>query len=87
MIKFMMTTDAGRKVLGIVISEGNVELLKKDNPIHFSAEEMGLIDIHVNEITIFYTKTEEEFKKMMVEKGYITKETIVHDVDKKMRPQ
>ena len=81
MIKFMMTTEAGRKVLGIMISEGNVEKLKGNQPIHFHAEQMGLPEIKFQEMIIVYYPTEEAFKAAFEKDGLITSETIIHTDD------
>lgn len=74
----MMTTEAGRKVLGIMISEGNVERLKENLPIHFYAEQMGLSEIKFQEMIIIYYPTEEAFKEAFEKNGLITPETIIH---------
>lgn len=82
MIKFMSTTAYGRRLLGIMISDGNVEKLTHEQPIHFHAEQMGLPEIRCHEIVILHYPTEEAFKEAFEKGGLITDETIVHNIDK-----
>ena len=75
-IKFIATNpDTGRKTLGIIIEEGNIQHLKNSRPIHFSAEELSLPKIECNEITIIYYPTLQDAITDLKAKGYITKDT------------
>lgn len=79
MIKFISSSSSGRKMLGLIISEGNVENLKKGFPIHFNAEDMGLIDIQCNEVIVCYFSTEKEAYEYFNKNGYITKDTKIKE--------
>lgn len=87
MIKFIMTGDKDRKILGIMLSEANILYLKRDRPIHFNAEEMGLSKLEFHEVAIFYDETEEKFKKTLEKMGKITDETIIHKTKERIKPQ
>lgn len=69
MIKFLGERD-GRTHLGIVITEGNIERLKLDQPIHFTCEQMNLPTFNVKEIVIIYAKTEKDFVEFLKETGH-----------------
>ena len=75
MIKWMGERN-GRKFLGIILTEGNIEKLKQDMPIHFSCEQMHLITIDVQEVVVAYAKTEKDFVAKMKEHGQDFKVTI-----------
>lgn len=84
MIKYIATSkDGKRKLLGLVITADNIRLLKEERPIHFSAEDMGLHEIKVNDIAISYSVTEEEFQKMAQREGLIGEDTVVHKVQER----
>lgn len=80
MVKFLAThTDNNRKILGLGLVQGNINLLIKGNPIHINAEQMGLLDIKVNEILIFFGETEEQIKKDFELKGILENTKILID--------
>lgn len=47
MIKLGATTDKGRKLLVLGITEGNVQRLREGKPIHVHGEEMGAPGVEV----------------------------------------
>lgn len=53
-------------ILGL--SDENLDRLKKDQPIKFNLNELGLSDY---EVLIFNGKTEQEMQKMMMEVGLV----------------
>lgn len=78
MIKFLFNKE-GRKILGIILSDGNVDKLKEKQPIHFNAEQMNLKNFEdITDIVIFHWPTEQEAIKWMKDNGYIDKHTIQH---------
>lgn len=80
MIKFMSTdAENGRKKLGMVITEDNVNELKKGNPIHFHSEQMGLTNIECNEVIIIYFKTIEEAIKFFNDNGLLQGAQIINE--------
>lgn len=81
----MSTGKTGRRCLGMVLTKRNVELLKKEKPIHFSAEDMGLPDFKVNDILILFCETEEKFKKFAEEEGLIGELTKIHEVRREVQ--
>lgn len=73
MIKFAATSDEGKKIVGLGISEANVQELKKGRPILVRGE-----DVEISEdIFIFYGETEESMKETL--KQFIGPETRVHE--------
>jgi hypothetical protein len=65
--------NTGERMLGIGLTARNLELLKQDRPIEFTAGEMTLDKIEVDEVVIFYGETEESiythFKDLGLLKG------------------
>jgi hypothetical protein len=85
MIKFLIThPETKRIILGLVITETNVERLKKDQPIHFHAEDLGLKEFKYNEFLLIYYPTLEEAEKDLRDKGYITSDTHIQDFKTKV---
>lgn len=72
MIKFKLTKDSGKVLLGFGLSKRNIELLKQGKPILIDLNEMGLDA----EIGILYGETEQAILKTL--KPYIGDETIVY---------
>ncbi len=72
MIKFTATSGDGRTILGMGLSHGNLDRLKKGEPIRFKGEDVGLDDV---DILIFSGKTEESMAKQM--DPMITAKTII----------
>lgn len=66
MIKGILEMKDGRKTLLLAITEGNVERLKKDMPIHFNCEQMGVPEIRVQEVLVAYFKTIEDAKEYFI---------------------
>lgn len=62
MIKFTGIGDNGRKMLGIGLSEGNIQKLKEGKPIHFSAEEVKMAGF---DVLIMHGATEQEIVKQL----------------------
>jgi hypothetical protein len=77
MVKFKMTSDKGRSIYGLGITEKNIEMLQLGKPIHVHGEEIGLGN---TEIVVFYGKDERAIADVL--KEYITKDTVVNTVDK-----
>lgn len=73
----MSTRDSERRLLGLIITEGNIVHFKNGLPLHFNAEEMGLPKIDVNEIAIFYYPTEQDAISDLKKIGAITEDTII----------
>lgn len=73
----MQHQDTKRITLGLVLSRENVKKLTEGYAIHFSAEEMGMHTLDLNEIQIAFCETEEEAYEMMKENGFISEETKV----------
>lgn len=73
MIKFCAGISGNRLLLGIGLSEGNIELLKEGRPIVFSGEDLGIRNLTV---IVDYGETEQA----LVDKysRFITKETDIH---------
>lgn len=81
MIKFLIThPETKRKIFGMVITDGNIELLKKDKPLHFNAEQLGLSEVKFNELLLLYYESNEIAVKDLKEKGYIDKDTVIEDI-------
>jgi len=86
MIKFLAKSESGN-MLGIGLSERNVELLKEGKPIKIDLDEMispgggikhgELTDL--KHIVVFYGTTEEEMAKDL--KDSISSDTLVHRFD------
>lgn len=73
MIKF--TADrAGRTLIGLGISAGNVQRLKEGKPIHIHLEELNLP--WKADIMIMYGETEQALADEL--KEFISPETVVH---------
>lgn len=81
MIKFLIKhPETNRYIFGMVITDGNMDLLKKSHPIHINSEALDLPFFKFNELMLLYYPTNEEAEKDLREKGYITKNTIIHDL-------
>lgn len=77
MIKF--TADrAGRTLIGLGISAGNVQRLKEGKPIHIHLEELNLP--WKADIMIMYGETEQALADELEE--FISPETVVHKESK-----
>ncbi len=77
MIKFIATNErTGRRLLGFGLSEGNLQRLRNDEPIHVDVSKMHE-DLDVD-LMIFYGKTEQEMADMLKEHGLVTPETLIH---------
>lgn len=70
MVKFTMEED-GKKVIGLGLSDGNLQLLRNDRIIHIDGAEMNL-DF---DIIIFWGKTENEMCRQFKRAGMITDQT------------
>ena len=77
MIKFTATTGDGNRLIGIGLSDGNLERLGKRQPIKIDGESIGIEGL---EILIFSGKTEESMASGLAE--MITADTVVHDATK-----
>ncbi len=67
--------QGNRIILGL--SDGNLERLKKDEPIKFNLNELGLPDY---EVIIFNGKTEQDMHKAMIDANLIhPTKTIIKD--------
>lgn len=85
MIKFIATDETtGRRMLGMIITEDNIENLKKDMPIHFHVEQMAGIGniIECHEVIIIYFKTIEEAMEYFKNTGMLNTATIIKDTTK-----
>lgn len=86
MIKFLAKSEGGN-MLGIGLSERNVELLKEGKPIKIDLAEMispggGIKHTELTDlkhVVVFYGTTEEEMAKDL--KAAITSDTLVHRFD------
>ena len=78
MIKYLASTENGRRVLGMVITRQNIDYLLQQHPIHFNCEQMGLNEINIKEVIISYSENEETAQRDFKERGIITKDTIIH---------
>lgn len=78
MVKFLATSPDGRQMLGIGLVRGNVARLTEGLPIHFSKEELGVRDLRVDDIVIFFGETEQAIETEFREKGFVSAETIVN---------
>jgi hypothetical protein len=56
MIKFITRGKNGQSIVGLGLSEGNVERLKKNDPMYFSLDALGIEGV---DIMIVYGETEE----------------------------
>ena len=77
MIKFGSENKEGKKLLGLGVSEGNVQLLKKGKPILVKSEALKQLTGWDGEIMLFYGETEEKMREML--KEFIGDSTIVRD--------
>ena len=59
MIKFLAHGKNGQTIIGLGLSEGNIQRLKQGDPVYFSLEELG---IEGYDVTIIYGETEEAIK-------------------------
>jgi hypothetical protein len=74
MIKFTGSSDDGRVLVGLGLSEGNLQMMRKGNPIHiFGAEMNSPVDI-----IIFWGATDQALAEAM--KPYIGPETVISDL-------
>jgi len=86
MIKFLAKMESGN-MLGIGLSEKNVELLKEGKPINIELDEMispggGIQHTELTDLkqsVVFYGTTEEEMAKDL--KDVISSDTLVHRFD------
>lgn len=62
-------------MIGFGLSAGNIERLMQGQPIKINKEEMNL----PHDVIIFYGRTEEEMKRMLVEEGFITDQTKINE--------
>ena len=69
MIKFSKFSDNGRTLIGIGLSDGNIEKLKAGMPIHFFMAE--LVDNSKMEVLIFHGKDEAAMKASLEANGMI----------------
>jgi hypothetical protein len=60
MIKFLAHGKKGQTIIGLGLSEGNIQRMKQGDPIYFSLEELG---IEGYDVTIVYGETEDAIKK------------------------
>lgn len=74
MIKFTGEHN-GRVLIGLGLSEGNIQRLKRGEPIHIHFEELNLP--HPYELLVFYGATEEEMAREL--KPMIRPETKVFE--------
>ena len=82
MVKFTGSDENGRTLVGLGISQGNVDRLKEGKPIHIHFEEMNLpwpIDL-----LIFFGATEQDCADVV--KPFITERTMVHKEKKSNEP-
>jgi hypothetical protein len=78
MIKFSAFSHDGKKLVGIGLSEMNLQKLREGCPIKIGGDEVDVLD---TEILIFYGKTEKEMHEKL--KGFIDPETETH-IDPRM---
>lgn len=70
MIKYKMQVDK-KMVVGLGLTDGNIEKLRADQPIMIDGQELGL----AHDILIFWGPTEMQIYKQFKKAGLITKET------------
>lgn len=75
MVKFKSETASGKTLLGFGISAGNVERLKKGEPIYFELDEMGIPGV---DVTIFYGETEQAMYRELKAAGAFGPETKIN---------
>lgn len=61
MIKFLMN-GKNKSLIGLGLSKGNIDRLKKGDPIYFSLEELG---IEGYDVTIMYGETQDSMKQQL----------------------
>lgn len=71
MIKFTLTSPAGRRVMGLGLSDENIERLKNKQPILFDAGEIGVPGL---DVLIMHGETEDSIKEELRAKFKIKKE-------------
>jgi len=74
MIKFTATRENGRTMVGLGISEGNVERLRQGKPIHLHLEELNLP--YKIDLMIMYGETEQALADSL--KEFIGPQTIIN---------
>lgn len=74
MIKFK--TTGKRPLVGLGLSDGNLEKLREEKPIHINGEELGLDGV---DILIFWGKTEKAIQKELIKLGLITNKTRIQE--------
>lgn len=79
MIKLKMRRN-GKDVIGLGLSDGNIDLLRNDQPIIIDGSQMDL----PHDILIFWGKTEKDMYERFKNEGLLTKDTklnISPDID------
>lgn len=79
MMRARASTDAGRTVIVLGLTEANVEQMRAGHPMHLHADELGF----VGEIMLFLGKDEATLAKEFA--PAIGPDTIVHDESRKAR--
>jgi hypothetical protein len=74
MVKFTAGTENGRTLIGLGLSEGNIQRLKEGKPIHVHLEELNLP--YKAEVMIWYGADEQALQKEIQE--FIGPNTVVH---------
>lgn len=87
MIQALATMGDGRTLIMIGLSQGNIDRLQRQQPIHVDpAVVLGLkaTDI-IGGILIFYGKSEGDITKVLHESGLITDNTVVRPIPRGSR--
>jgi len=83
MIKFLIThPETGRKIFGMVLTEGNINYLKNGKPIHINCEQLNLPYFKFQEMLVMYYPSNEEAVRDLTEKGYIDKNTVIEELQR-----
>lgn len=83
MVKFLATAKGGKLMLGLGITERNIEELKKGNAMKIELDEVALeskLDLSkVDFVYVFYGKDEDTIYEAFRKQGLVSSDTIVVD--------
>lgn len=73
MIKTLINAPNGTKIVGLGLSEGNIQKLKSGQPVYLHLDELGIEGI---DVLIHYGKTEEAIITEFQEKGLMPNDEV-----------
>jgi hypothetical protein len=79
MLKAILDTKDGRRMLLLILERTNIKHLEKGNSVHVHAEEMNMRGFNVDEILISFFETKEDALSWFAEKELIDENTLFPD--------